>query len=65
MIKLSIEEYCEHCPSFEVEQNISCATTLYSDEIVFVEHIITCKHKDKCKRIRHYLEKYEINDQKG
>lgn len=64
MIKLSIEEYCEHCPSFEVEQSTSYAKTL-DNEIILIEHVVTCKNNDKCKRIRHYLERYEINDQKG
>lgn len=61
MITLSIEEYCEHCPNFEAEQSTSYAKTLLN-EIVSIEHIITCKNNERCKSIKHYLEQYEINE---
>lgn len=60
MIKINVEKYCENCPDFEAEQYTNCAVT--SDgSTAFVEHLIGCKHKYKCKQIRNYLEQYKIN----
>ena len=60
MIKISVEKYCENCPNFEVEQDTNCAIT--SDgRTAFVEHLLECKHKYKCKQIRNYLEQSKIN----
>lgn len=62
MIKINVEKYCENCPGFEAEQDINCAVT--SDgRTAFVEHIIECKHRFKCKQIYNYLEQYKINEE--
>ena len=61
MIKINVETYCESCPHFEAEQSTDCATAM-NGQTVFVEHIIKCKNKYKCKRIYNYLEQYKINE---
>lgn len=60
MIKINVEKYCENCPNLEVEQDTNCAVAV-DGRTAFVEHIIRCKHRFQCKRIRDYLEQYKIN----
>lgn len=55
MIKLDIQDYCQHCTEFEVEVEQS---DIYSIG-TFRETLtcIKCKHRFKCKNIEQYLEK--------
>ena len=55
MIKLDIEEYCETCPHFEVEQS-TIATQSIDGEIVNSEHHIKCVNQTKCNNIKNHLE---------
>jgi hypothetical protein len=55
MIKLNIEEYCKICSEFEVVQEsfktYDCLNNIY------VEHNLTCAHREKCRAIKRHLEK--------
>ena len=56
MIKLSVMDYCEDCPEFEV--NVSKRE--YYDSLDFVPHVrldtvITCVHRDRCELVKTYL----------
>ena len=53
MFELNVEEYCADCPHFEVV----CESFEYEtfDSSVRSEHMITCKHKEKCEAIKEYL----------
>lgn len=53
MINFEIEEYCEHCAAFEVEQ-MSYAHYLPGG-IATKSHFLKCKHRDKCREIKKYL----------
>lgn len=57
MINLLIEEYCNNCPGFEVEQNTLAAATI-DGEIVNREHYIKCVNRDKCNNIKKHLQKF-------
>lgn len=56
MINLRINEECNECPEFEVEQN-----DIFADDKKLV--ILTCRHFSKCRRIKAYLKKEVENAQ--
>lgn len=54
MIKLQVEEYCHDCPEFEAE----------SEELYYMNNgelevstFVSCMHKNKCYRIKNYIER--------
>lgn len=62
MITLEIEDYCQDCPHFEVEQNSFSAINVYGEEVL-CEHAITCKNLKLCERLRkHLLNKGETSN---
>ena len=56
MISLEIENYCNNCPDFEVEQKI----LEFSASDVF--HSLECKHRYKCKSMANYLKRELPNE---
>ncbi len=54
MINLMIEEQCENCPSFEVEQESVSAFDICSRE-TNVHHILRCKNEGLCQNIKMYI----------
>ena len=61
MISLNVEEYCHNCPDFEayIEIAVYGFDTMKSDSNMEYSHIITCKHEDRCRQIKRYLENEE------
>lgn len=55
MIKLMIEDYCQDCKDFEVHQKSN--TAYAGDDVVFCDHVITCKHSSLCRRLNRHLER--------
>ena len=61
MIEARIEEYCHDCPDFEVDVR-SIVRRYDDDTIAKCNHIIYCKHRNKCEAIKKHLEKENKND---
>ena len=59
MIILQIENYCKDCPDFEVVQytDKTYFNETYGNVCVSAEHILTCKHKHRCKSLMEYLKR--------
>ena len=59
MISLNVEEYCHNCPDFGVyvKSDVYSFYTMQSYSNMECSHIITCKHEDRCRQIKRYLEK--------
>ena len=57
MIKLEVEEYCQNCPEFKPKTtNGSYFFGFGTEDITHVSKFnITCKHAERCKAIRSYL----------
>ena len=55
MIKLLVKDYCHNCPEFEPHFS---KTEWYGDTSwCRTDTDITCKHAERCKEIKRYLEK--------
>lgn len=53
MIYIKNEDYCQKCPEFIADQE---TTVLYNgNDIEIVNHVIKCKHAERCKAIKKYL----------
>lgn len=52
-IKLKVDHYCETCDYLEPLLNTS---HIYCDhELVSLEHVITCKYRDRCREIHNRI----------
>lgn len=56
MIKLSVMDYCEDCPEFEVHVRKQD----YCNDLEFIPRVktdttITCVHRDRCELVKTYL----------
>lgn len=50
MIQLNVENYCQECPDFD-----PVTERLYAGgEVAMI--IVSCEHKERCERIKRYLE---------
>ena len=64
MIKLDIQDYCHDCLEFEadVERGQKCLMYSMADTMVHqTDTIVRCKHRNRCKAIKRYLEKEAQN----
>lgn len=52
--ELSLEDFCDYCPDFEVEVD-SCDCTGIGHKKPKAVHFISCKHRKRCKRIAENL----------
>lgn len=55
MIKLEVEEYCDDCPAFDAHVEKEVLFAGYFKQ--YYNTNITCEHKDKCKRLKVWIEK--------
>lgn len=56
MIKLDVEGYCHECPEFEATTNDN--VVFYADGMTRdCMKIVSCEHKERCGRIKRYLER--------
>lgn len=61
MIRLAVEEYCHNCLEFEPKSS----TTLCTDDLGrVVNTTVTCKHINRCRAIKRYLEKENKKDER-
>lgn len=58
VIEYTLLEECNNCSEFEVTQDTQHHITLGSGDIW--KHTITCRHINKCKNLKAYLQK-EVN----
>lgn len=56
MIKLELlNEVCQNCPHFEVEQYTQTHTSIIGATVYY--HMVSCKHLNKCRELEHHLQK--------
>lgn len=55
MIQLQIEPYCENCSDFEAVTDMHAAVNL-KGEVRMTRCYVTCKHRERCRKIYGYLE---------
>lgn len=62
MIRLSVEDYCNNCPEFEIEEHVDemvyNITNMYTGETSeekSIQRTIRCKHKERCRGIAAYI----------
>ena len=54
MIEIDVQDYCHTCPEFIPQADID---TLYADDdICDIHTVVSCRNKEKCDRIKSYLE---------
>lgn len=63
MIELFVEDYCHNCPDFD--PYISKTKMKCDRECYWTNTVITCKHAERCKEIKNYLEKQFGNMSRG
>lgn len=56
-IRLEIEPYCDNCDEFQPEVNKNAAYNDLTDDLMYCDTIITCKHANMCRSIKRYLDK--------
>ena len=63
MIKLEVEDYCQKCSEFEPQIDKYTISTINSFETV--DTFIYCEHRNRCKRIKEFIEdnKENINNE--
>ena len=70
MIELHVKEYCKNCTEFEPETQTDVNRVYFNDfmcgpeEIVYANTSVTCKHAQRCERIREFIEKEMKKEQK-
>lgn len=62
MIRLAVEEYCHNCLEFEPKSSTSTLCADNSEKIV--NTTVTCKHINRCRAIKRYLEKENKKDER-
>lgn len=56
MIKVQVEDYCEHCLDFSPDVTKPERHLTSNDEFVLSDTIIQCQYRKRCAGIKRYLE---------
>lgn len=55
-IKLNVKDYCANCPDFKPHVEKESVTDGYSGNTIVHLTVITCEHRERCKKMIEYLE---------
>lgn len=57
MIRVEVEEYCQHCLDFTPDVTKPERCYVGVDEVFFGDTIIRCEYRKRCAGIKRYLDK--------
>lgn len=60
MIVLRVEGYCQNCPDFEADVDVS---RCYGMNVNIINTLITCKHCERCASHMRYLEAEKFKEE--
>lgn len=64
MIRVEVEEYCQHCLDFSPDVTNATRIPSGNDELILGDTVIRCEYRKRCAAIERFLKK-QIKDKEN